>query len=730
MANDKKKTDDGTSQKKLEVPGVEHGKVVVRFAPEPSGYLHIGHAKSAMIDQHLKEVYDGKLILRFDDTNPALEEAEYEDAIIEDLKLLNVQHDRLTHSSDYFQQLIDVCEKLISKGILYCDDTEVEQMREERKNMIDSKCKNNSIEENLRRWNEMKAGSEEGLKNIVRANLNMKDTNAVMRDFACYRCVGGASHHITGDKYKVYPMYDFCCPIIDAWEGVTHALRSNEYSDRIPQYHWVQRTAIENDIASSTSIIYEFSRLNLVNTCLSKRKLKWIIDSGIVTGWDDPRFPTIRGIRRRGMSSEAIMEFILEQGASKNANMMEWDKIWAINRKVLEERSPRWAGISNESCVTLTINGAEYEVVDRDLHPTNKSIGIVKSHRSSIVGVERDDIERLGESEEFTLLKYTNVKLTSVTKDTEGNITEATGDIIHNGDYKKTKKLHWVPMNTPEMSCKKATVFEYEHIITKKKMDDNDDIENVVNRDSCKTSSYILDPEFDASVDGLIQLERRGFFRVDSVEGGEYKLIAIPEGRTKNMSVIKGKVDAKALTKGSGGKTAEVIAKKSPDDVSRIQLVVGKIIEVWPHPDADKLWCEKIDIGNGEIRQIASGLRDFIPKEEMLNSSVIVVANLPSRPLRGFPSHGMVLCASNADHTKVEFMKAPEGTPLGELLTFEGINGSGPDEVLPKKKSPWDACAKLFTVGTDSCGYFKEGHKLMSSQGEVKCSSITGGTMS
>jgi len=730
MTNEKKKSDVGTS-KKLEVPGAEHGKVVVRFAPEPSGYLHIGHAKAAMIDQHLKDEYDGKLILRFDDTNPALEDAEYEEAIKEDLKLLNVTHDRLTHSSDYFQQLIDVCEMFISKGIFYCDDTEVEQMRDERKQMIDSKCKTNSIEENLRRWNEMKSGSDEGLKNIVRANLNMKDTNAVMRDFACYRCVGGASHHITGDKFKVYPMYDFCCPVIDAWEGVTHALRSNEYSDRIPQYAWVQKICNDNNVATSTSIVYEFSRLNLVNTCLSKRKLKWIIDSGIVTGWDDPRFPTIRGIRRRGMCSEAIMEFIIEQGASKNANIMEWDKIWAINRKFLETKSPRWAGIADETCVALTISGAEYEVVDRDLHPTNKDIGVVKSHRSSIVGVERDDIERLVESEEFTLLKYTNVKLTGVTKNSEGKITAATGDLIHDGDYKKTKKLHWVPMNVPDKPFKKATIFEYEHIITKKKMDDNDAIEEVVNRNSCQTTTSILDPEYCGQVDDLIQLERRGFFRVDAIDDGVYKLIAIPEGRTKNMSVIKGKVDAKSLTKGSGTNGKEpVAAKKSVDDVSRIQLVVGKIVEVWPHPDADKLWCEKIDIGNGEIRQIASGLRDFIPQEEMLNSSVIVVANLPSRPLRGFPSHGMVLCAGNADHTKVEFMKPPEGTPLGELLTFEGINGDGPDEVLPKKKSPWDTCAKLFTVGSDSCGYFKDGHKLMSSKGEVKCASITDGAMS
>jgi len=172
------------------------------------------------------------------------------------------------------------------------------------------------------------------------------------------------------------------------------------------------------------------------------------------------------------------------------------------------------------------------------------------------------------------------------------------------------------------------------------------------------------------------------------------------------------------------------VPPKSQDDLTRIKLVVGKIIEVWAHPDADKLWCEKIDIGNGEIRQIASGLRDFKTQEEMLNSSVIVVANLPEKPLRGFPSHGMVLCATNPDHSKVEFMTPPEGTPLGEVMYFDGVTGDGPDEVLPKKKSPWDVCAKLFTVGNDCSGYFKEEHKLMSAKGEVKCQTITSGFMS
>jgi len=262
-----------------------------------------------------------------------------------------------------------------------------------------------------------------------------------------------------------------------------------------------------------------------------------------------------------------------------------------------------------------------------------------------------------------------------------------------------------------------------------------DDEAQPYDEDYCRTLEYGLPP---TSGWGL-GIDRLTMFLTDKNNIKEVLLFPAmrPQTAKEKQALIEAAAGSDEEEQPAGGKkkgAAKASPKKAPpksqDDLTRIKLVVGKIIEVWPHPDADKLWCEKIDIGNGEVRQIASGLRGFKTQEEMVDSDVIVIANLPEKPLRGFPSHGMVLCATNDDHTKVEFMTAPEGTPLGEVLYFDGVTGDGPDDVLPKKKSPWDVCAKHFTVSNDNCGYFKGDHKLMSTKGEVKCQSITSGIMS
>lgn len=291
----------------VDLPGAEMGKVCTRFPPEPSGYLHIGHAKAALLNQFFAQKYKGRLIIRFDDTNPSKEKDEFVESILHDLETLGVKGDVITYTSDYFPELMAMCEKLIKEGKAYADDTERETMQMERKALIESKCRNQTVEENLKMWQEMIAGTEKGVKFCVRGKLDMSNPNASLRDPVYYRC-NPTPHHRVGSKYKVYPTYDFACPYVDSIEGVTHALRSSEYHDRNDQYYRVLE-----DMQLRRVHVWDFSRLNFVYTLLSKRKLQWFVDNGRVEGWNDPRFPTVQGIIRRGLTIEALKQFILSQ---------------------------------------------------------------------------------------------------------------------------------------------------------------------------------------------------------------------------------------------------------------------------------------------------------------------------------------------------------------------------------------------------------------------------------
>lgn len=291
----------------IDLPGAKIGEVCLRFAPEPSGYLHIGHSKAALLNKYFAQRYQGQLIVRFDDTNPAKESNEFVENLLKDIETLGIKYDRVTYTSDYFPQLMEMAERLIHDGKAYVDDTPREQMQKERMDGIESKCRNNSVEQNLALWKEMIAGSERGLQCCVRGKLDMQAPNKSLRDPVYYRC-NPISHHRIGSKYKVYPTYDFACPFVDAYEGVTHALRSSEYHDRNDQYYMILE-----DMGLRKVQLYEFSRLNMVYTLLSKRKLLWFVQNGKVDGWDDPRFPTVQGIVRRGLQIEALIQFILQQ---------------------------------------------------------------------------------------------------------------------------------------------------------------------------------------------------------------------------------------------------------------------------------------------------------------------------------------------------------------------------------------------------------------------------------
>ncbi len=364
-----KKEKKTTSAAQFEVlPNAIKGQVVTRFPPEPSGYLHIGHVKAAMLNYHYAKMYNGKMLLRFDDTNPAKEKGEYVENIKKDLATLEIYPDQVSHTSDYFELLESHMDKLISQGKCYCDNTDVATMRSQRMDGIASKCRDQTIEENLKIWNEMKGSnpSAETKLYCVRAKIDYKCKNKCLRDPVFYR-FSDQVHHRLGDKYKLFPTYDYACPIIDSHEGVTHCLRTNEYVDRIPMYYWVMEATGVKHVE-----IYEFSRLNLIHTILSKRNLKWFVETGKVDGWTDPRFPTVQGIMRRGITAQALKEFMLAQGPSKSTNLMEWDKIYALNKDVVDPTAKRLFAVDSEKGVPVEVvnmEEGEVEEVMINWHP-------------------------------------------------------------------------------------------------------------------------------------------------------------------------------------------------------------------------------------------------------------------------------------------------------------------------------------------------------------------------
>ncbi|CAN6858796.1 unnamed protein product [Brassica oleracea] len=513
----------------VDLPGAELGKVKLRFAPEPSGYLHIGHAKAALLNKYFAERYQGEVIIRFDDTNPAKESNEFVENLVKDIGTLGIKYERVTYTSDYFPDLMNMVEKLLRKGKAYVDDTPREQMQKERMDGIDSKCRNHTVEENLNLWREMIAGSERGLQCCVRGKLDMQDPNKAMRDPVYYRC-NPMSHHRIGDKYKIYPTYDFACPFVDSIEGITHALRSSEYHDRNAQYYKVLE-----DMGLRRVEIYEFSRLNLVYTLLSKRKLLWFVQQGLVGGWDDPRFPTVQGIVRRGLKIEALIQFILEQGASKNLNLMEWDKLWTINKKIVDPVCPRHTAVVEERRVLLTLTDGPDEPFVRMIpkHKKFEGAGEKATTFTKNIWIEGADASAISVNEEVTLMDWGNAIVKEVTKDEEGRVTALSGVLNLKGSVKTTKlKLTWLP-ETNELV--KLTLTDFDYLITKKKLEEDDEVATFVNPYTKKETSALGDSNMRNLQRGdVIQLERKGYYRCDVPFIKSSKpivLFSIPDGR-------------------------------------------------------------------------------------------------------------------------------------------------------------------------------------------------------
>ena len=501
------------------------------------GYLHIGHAKAALLNDYFAhQAFDGKLILRFDDTNPSKEKQEFEDSIIHDLQLLNIKADRVTHTSDYFQQLYDTCEQMIKDGNAYADDTDPEIQSQDRKNRLASKRRDRPAEESLAVFRLMKAGLDGGKGNCIRAKIQYDSSNGAMRDPVIYRFPNWkgaepAPHHRTGWTWNIYPTYDFACPVVDSLEGVTHALRTTEYADRNAQYDWFLKALKIRHVN-----LWDFARINFIRTFLSKRKLTKVVDTGRVDGWDDPRMPTVRGILRRGLTPAALREFMLKQGPSRNLVLMDWTTIWALNKKILDPIVPRYVAVDKKDAVIAKITGgpaAPYDE-DRPKHPKNPDVGTKRVRFSSELLLDQVDAASFAPDEEITLMTWGN----AIVKDLNKNATPITeiGLQLHlEGDFKKTdKKVTWLATNPGKLV--EAELWEFDYLITKDTLEKEDELDDFLASNTATMKEALCDPGVGTLKEGeFLQLERKGYYRVDKAvgqgPGGRAVLFQIPTGK-------------------------------------------------------------------------------------------------------------------------------------------------------------------------------------------------------
>jgi bifunctional glutamyl/prolyl-tRNA synthetase len=604
----------------VELPGAEVGKVVVRFPPEASGFLHIGHAKAALLNQYYQEMFKGKLIMRFDDTNPSKEKEDFEKVILEDLQLLQIKPDRFTHTSDYFDLMLDFCEKLMKEEKAYVDETEPELMKQEREQRVDSKNRSNSVEKNFKMWEEMKRGTECGQKCCVRAKIDMNSANGCLRDPTIYRCKN-EPHPKTGTKYKVYPTYDFACPIVDSIEDVTHCLRTTEYHDRDDQYYWFIEA-----LGLRKPYIWEYSRLNMMNTVLSKRRLTWFVEQGLVDGWDDARFPTVRGVLRRGMTVEGLKQFIIAQGSSRSVVLMEWDKIWSFNKKVIDPVAPRYTALEAEGTVPVLVNGANLEPLTVAKHPKNDTIGTKTVWVGPRILIDGVDAGTLKEGENTTFINWGNLLIRKINR-ADGKIVSVEAEPnLSDKDYKNTVKITWLA-ETEKAPFVPCICVYFDHIISKSVLGKDEDFKDYIGHNTRTEIRMLGDTELsNLKKSDIIQLQRRGFFICDSpyrplsrYTGRESPVIlfAIPDGHTKDSAPTaptKKRKDVSRKERGQSakGKSAEKSPQEEvcsvPSDASRLnELIVqqGDVVRKLKSEKASK------DVIDTEVKKLLTLKSDF-----------------------------------------------------------------------------------------------------------------------
>ena len=517
----------------------KHDSIITRFPPEPNGYLHIGHAKSICLNFGLAKEFNGKVNLRFDDTNPLKEDVEYVNSIKEDVKWLGFDWDNLYFASDYFEEMYNRAVLLIKKGKAYVCDLTSEEMREYRGTLTEpgkeSPYRNRSVEENLELFEKMKNGEFKDGEKVLRAKIDMSSPNINFRDPVIY-IIAHSTHHNTGDKWCIYPMYAFAHPLEDAIEKITHSICTLEFEDQRPLYDWVVR---ECEMEATPRQI-EFARLNLTNTVMSKRKLKQLVDECVTDGWDDPRMPTISGFRRRGYTADAIRKFCSEIGVSKADSKVDSQMLDFFVREDLQTKAPLAMGILNPLKLVITnYPEGQTEMIELENNAKDETKGTRLVPFGRELYIEQEDFMeepikkyfRLFPGNEVRLKGAYFVKCTDVIKDENGNVVEVhcaydpetkSGSGFTGRKVKST--IHWVEANTA-IPCEFRL---YEPLI----LDDAPENEGKhfleqINPNSMEILQGFAEPTQikDAKPLDKFQFVRNGFFSVDTKYTTDDKLV-------------------------------------------------------------------------------------------------------------------------------------------------------------------------------------------------------------
>lgn len=526
--------------------GKNNGQVITRFPPEPNGYLHLGHVKSICLNFGMADEFGGRCHLRFDDSNPEKENEEYMRSIKDDVRWLGFSWSDLCHASDYFQQLVDYAYRLIDKGLAYVDSQDGDAIREQRGTLTEpgkeSPFRNRDVAENRALFSRMVAGEFEDGAHVLRAKIDMSSPNINMRDPVIYR-IRHASHFHAGDQWKVYPMYDYTHCMSDMIEGITHSLCTLEFEDHRPLYDWYLDVL---DTPCHPQQI-EFSRLNLEYTVLSKRRLIQLVDQGYVSGWDDPRMPTVAGLRRRGVPASALREFCHRIGVSKSDGTIELSYLEGIIRDDLNQYTPRRMAVLKPLKLTITTLEEGYsETLRLAEHPQDESMG----YRDVVFGrnlyIEQDDFsenppkkwKRLAPGEEVRLRGSYIIRCEEVLKDDSGNVIEVR--CVHYPESKGQKPqgckpngvIHWV---NAEYALS-AEVRQYDHLFTVADPAAAENFIDTINTDSLHViADAKIEPAALADCGQVFQFERNGYYCVDIDSRREKPIFNLTIGLRQGM---------------------------------------------------------------------------------------------------------------------------------------------------------------------------------------------------